>query len=77
MHTNTRSAPAAASSRLAQARRDGAALEREVERRRGPAEAADLGDPGALARGQPERAAHEADTDDGDGADGGVVHGVR
>ena len=47
--------------------RDGAALEREVERGLRLAEAADLGHAGELPRREPERPAHEADADEGDG----------
>ena len=57
--------------------RDGATLERELERGAGLAVAAHLAGAGALADGQPEGAAHEADADEGDGASGYQVHDLR
>ncbi len=58
--------------------RDGAALERQVERGPRLAVAPHLDDPGAFAGGQPERATHEADADESDdGAAGGRAHRIR
>ena len=57
--------------------RDRAALECEVERRLRLAETAHFADAGVLARGQAERPSHEADADEGDGADVRLGHHLR